>query len=113
MSVGGDGERDCRSGLRTEAGLERGAAADGRLVEDRARIDRPPNQLADNGDRPSRGSVRRAKEGSRRLPARATFSGIYWLRFWTQLQHDDTTKELMRQTRSLLEIIALDIANLG
>ncbi|KAG8094904.1 hypothetical protein GUJ93_ZPchr0012g19948 [Zizania palustris] len=70
MSAGGDGERDCRSGLRMEAGLERGAAADGRLVEDRARIDRPPNQLAGNGDRPSRRSVWRSKEGSRRLLAR-------------------------------------------
>ncbi|KAG8055431.1 hypothetical protein GUJ93_ZPchr0001g31773 [Zizania palustris] len=53
-----------------EAGLERGAAADSRLVEDRARIDRPLNQLAGNGDRPSRRSVWRSKEGSRRLLAR-------------------------------------------
>jgi hypothetical protein len=41
------------------------------------------------------------------------FRGTYWLRFWSQLQHDEKTRELLRRTSSPLDIVALEIANLG
>ena len=44
---------------------------------------------------------------------KALFRGTYWLRFWSQLQSDDDTKEMFRKASSMLEVIALEQANRG
>jgi hypothetical protein len=41
------------------------------------------------------------------------FRRIYRLRFWSQLQSDDDTKEMFRKGSSMLEVIALEQANHG
>lgn len=41
----------------------------------------------------------------------AIFRGAYWLRFWGQQQHKDSTKEIFKLISSKLEVIALEIAN--
>jgi hypothetical protein len=38
-------------------------------------------------------------------------AGTYWLRFWSQPQFDDNTKEMFRKASSMLEVIALEQAN--
>jgi hypothetical protein len=43
----------------------------------------------------------------------ALFRGTYWLRFWSQLQLDDNTKEMFRKASSMLEVTALEQANHG
>jgi hypothetical protein len=43
----------------------------------------------------------------------ATFRGTYWLCFWTQLQLDNTTLDFLRRMSSDIEIIALQMANMG
>ena len=37
------------------------------------------------------------------------FKGTYWLRFWSMLQHKETTKDLFMKVGTSLEIIALEI----
>ena len=37
------------------------------------------------------------------------FRGIYWLRFWSMLQHKETTKDLFMKVNTSLEIIALEM----
>ena len=43
----------------------------------------------------------------------AIFRGIYWLRLWMHLQHEDMMKVLFRRTSLTLETVALEIANRG
>jgi hypothetical protein len=42
-----------------------------------------------------------------------TFRGTYWLVFWAQLQHDNTTKDLLRWMSSDIEGTALQMVNMG
>jgi hypothetical protein len=42
-----------------------------------------------------------------------TFRETYWLRFWTRLQHDNTTNDFIRQMSSDIEVITLQITNMG
>ena len=37
------------------------------------------------------------------------FRGIYWLRFWSMLQHKETANDLFMKISTSLEIIALEI----
>ena len=43
----------------------------------------------------------------------ALFRGTYWMRFWSQLQHNDGIKELFRQASMQLEVVAMEQANNG
>jgi hypothetical protein len=43
----------------------------------------------------------------------ATFRRTYWLRFCAQLQHDNTIKKFLRRMSSDIEVIALEMANMG
>jgi hypothetical protein len=43
----------------------------------------------------------------------ALFRGTYWMRFWSQLQCDDDTKEMFRKASSMLEVIVLEQVNHG
>jgi hypothetical protein len=43
----------------------------------------------------------------------ATFRGTYCLRFWAQLQHDNTKKDFLRRMSSDIEVIVLQMANMG
>jgi hypothetical protein len=43
----------------------------------------------------------------------ATFRATYWLCFWTQLQHDITTKDLLRRMSTDIDVIVLQMANIG
>ena len=39
------------------------------------------------------------------------FRGAYWLRFWAQLQRNETAKDALSAMSKKLEIIALEISN--
>jgi hypothetical protein len=41
------------------------------------------------------------------------FRGAYWLRFWAQLQRDETAKDALSTMSKKLEVIALEISNKG
>ena len=37
------------------------------------------------------------------------FRGTYWLRFWSMLQHKETTKDLFIKVSTSLEMIGLEV----
>ena len=41
------------------------------------------------------------------------FRGAYWLRYWAQLQRDETAKDVLSKISKKLEVIALEISNKG
>ena len=41
------------------------------------------------------------------------FRGTYWLRFWSQLQRDEQTKNTLSSLSKNVEMIALELANGG
>ena len=37
------------------------------------------------------------------------YTGTYWLRFWSMLQHEERTKDLFMKVSTSLEMVALEL----